>query len=156
VKRIWAPWRKEYLTLKKDKSCIFCDGKKSRSQDKKRYIVARTKHSFAMLNKYPYNNGHVMIAPKRHIKGLEYLKENELLDLMNLVNQIKLRLDRALKPEGYNIGLNIGKIAGAGFPGHVHVHIVPRWSGDTNYMPVISNTKVVSYSLSDMYKLLKD
>ena len=96
-----------------------------------------------------------MVAPRRHVKGLELLKDSELLDLMKLVNYTKKKIDMRLKPAGYNIGLNAGKIAGAGFPGHVHIHIVPRWQGDTNFMPVISGTKVVSCSLDEMWKLLK-
>ena len=96
-----------------------------------------------------------MVAPQRHLKSLELLQEAELLDLMNLVNYTKKKIDRSLKPMGYNIGLNLGKVAGAGFPGHVHIHIVPRWQGDTNFMPVLSDTKIVSYSLDEMYNLLK-
>ena len=108
-----------------------------------------------MLNIYPYNNGHVMVAPRRHVKSLELLSEPELLDLMKLVNSTKLELDKKLKPDGYNIGMNIGKVGGAGFAGHVHVHIVPRWIGDTNFMPITADTKIVSESLDAMYKLLK-
>ena len=96
-----------------------------------------------------------MVAPSRHVKSLEFLDEKELLDLMKLVNHTKKKIDKSLKPHGYNIGLNIGRIAGAGFPGHAHIHIVPRWNGDTNFMPVLSGTKVVSYSLDDMYHTLK-
>ena len=96
-----------------------------------------------------------MIAPYRHVKSLELLKEKELLDLMNLVNHTKKVIDRVLAPAGYNIGINLGRLAGAGFPGHVHIHIVPRWEGDTNFMPVISSTKVIPYSLNAMYDLLK-
>lgn len=96
-----------------------------------------------------------MIAPYRHIKSLELLKKDELLDLMDLLNHTKKKIDKRLKPSGYNIGLNIGKIAGAGFPGHVHIHIVPRWVGDTNFMPVVSDVKIVSYSLDEIYNLLK-
>jgi ATP adenylyltransferase len=109
-----------------------------------------------MLNRYPYNNAHVMVAPYRHVKSLELLKNEELLDLMHLVNATKIKIDRLLKPEGYNIGINIGRIAGAGFPNHVHIHIVPRWAGDTNFMPVVSDTKIVPYSLDDAYTMLRD
>ncbi len=154
MQKIWAPWRTKYITLKKPETCIFCLGRKKTS-DLKSYILKRTEYSFSMLNKYPYNNAHVMVAPKRHVKSLELLNERETLDLMDLVNYTKKRIDKALKPSGYNIGLNIGKIAGAGFPGHMHIHIVPRWLGDTNFMPVLSDTKVVSSSLAEIYKLLK-
>ena len=152
--KIWAPWRKKYITLKKNKKCIFCVGRK-KGPDKKRYILKKGKHAFSMLNLYPYNNAHIMVAPYRHVSALTLLSEKELLDLFNLVNLMTKKIDKLLKPTGYNIGLNIGKVAGAGFPGHVHVHIVPRWRGDTNFIPVISNTKVISSSMDEMYKLLK-
>ena len=155
MERIWAPWRKEYITMKKVKGCIFCIKKKSKTYDKKNYILKREKHSFSILNRYPYNNAHVMIAPNRHVKSLELLKDEELLNLLKLLNYTKKKIDKHLKPMGYNIGLNIGTVAGAGFPGHVHFHIVPRWQGDTNCMPVISDTKVIPYSLDDIYKILK-
>ena len=108
-----------------------------------------------MLNIYPYNNGHVMVAPKRHVKSIEYLTDSELSDLIKLVVKTKKVLDKKMKPQGYNIGFNIGKVGGAGFAGHVHIHIVPRWLGDTNFMPAIFNTKIVSDSLDAMYKLYR-
>jgi len=155
MERMWAPWRVKYITQKKPGKCIFCGFKKAKTSDKNNYLLKRIKHSFSMLNRYPYNNAHVMVVPYRHVSSLELLNENELLDLMNLVNYTKKRIDKLLKPAGYNIGLNIGRIAGAGFPGHVHIHIVPRWKGDTNFMPVIMNAKVISVSLSEVRKLLK-
>jgi ATP adenylyltransferase len=108
-----------------------------------------------MLNLYPYNNGHIMVAPYRHVKSLEFLSAKELMDVMSLVNAAKIDLEKELKPDGFNIGLNIGKVAGAGFAGHVHIHIVPRWLGDTNFMPVTAGTKVISESLEAMRKVLK-
>lgn len=108
-----------------------------------------------MLNTFPYNNGHIMISPLRHISEISQLKEIELLDLFKTLNATKKLLDRAFKPHGYNIGINISKDAGAGVIGHLHIHLVPRWRGDTNFMPVISNTKVISQSLDDLYKQLK-
>lgn len=96
-----------------------------------------------------------MVAPYRHVRSLECLTDVELLDLMKLVNRIKTLVDKKLKPHSFNIGLNVGKVAGAGFAGHIHIHIVPRWTGDTNFMPILANTKVVSESLDAMYKLLK-
>ncbi len=151
---LWAPWRSKYIYLRKHKKCIFCAAKSPRD-DKKRYIIERSAYSFAMLNLYPYNNGHVMVAPFRHVRSLELLSGPEIGDIMALVNRIKTRLDKKLSPRGYNIGLNIGKVAGAGFAGHIHVHIVPRWAGDTNFMPMTAGTKVVSESLDAMYRLLK-
>jgi ATP adenylyltransferase len=108
-----------------------------------------------MLNIYPYNNGHVMVAPFRHVRDLDKLKADELSDLMETVVRVKSLLDRKLKPHGYNIGINIGHVAGAGFAGHIHVHIVPRWKGDTNFMPVVADFKIVSESLKAMYRALK-
>lgn len=108
-----------------------------------------------MLNLYPYNNAHVMIAPYRHVKTLEALNDAEILDLLRLLNRVKLRIDKRFHPHGYNIGANIGKVAGAGFAGHIHLHIVPRWKGDTNFIPVVGNVKIVSESLDAMYRLLK-
>ena len=155
MERIWAPWRKEYITLKKTKGCIFCAALKVKSSPKSKYLLKREGRAFSILNRYPYNNAHVMVAPNRHVKSLELLRDNELLDLMKLVNYTKKKIDRLLKPAAYNIGLNIGRVAGAGFPGHVHIHIVPRWQGDSNFMPVISDTKVVPHSLDGIWEMLK-
>lgn len=152
--RLWAPWRKNCITRKKPKGCIFCAGLKKGS-DKKRYVLKRERHAFSMLNLYPYNNAHVMVAPYKHVKTLELLSDAELLGLFKLMNYTKKKIDRRLKPAGYNIGLNIGRVAGAGFPGHVHVHIVPRWRGDTNFISVVSEARVVSRSLDEMWKLLR-
>ncbi len=151
--KLWAPWRSKYIYLRKNKSCIFCGNKKVCS--KTDYLLSRSIHSFSMLNLYPYNNGHVMVAPYRHVKSLELLTETELCDLMKLVNKTKVKIDKLLKPHGFNIGLNVGKVGGAGFAGHVHIHVVPRWTGDTNFMPVTGNTKIISESLDVMHKLLK-
>ena len=151
--KLWAPWRSKYIYLRKNKKCIFCGNKEVRS--KTNYIIRRSAHSFSILNIFPYNNGHVMIAPYRHVKTLELLTDAELIDLMKLVNKTKTDIDKKLKPHGYNIGLNIGKVGGAGFAGHIHIHVVPRWTGDTNFMPVTGDTKVMSESLDAMHKLLK-
>ena len=147
MNNLWAPWRRRYIISHKNKGCIFCKPKD--------YVLEKSKHSFSILNIYPYNNGHVMVAPLRHVRSLEYLSEEEMKDLMRLVVKTKKTLDKKLKPQGYNIGLNIGRIGGAGFPGHIHVHIVPRWMGDTNFMPTVFNTKIVSDSLDAMYRLYK-
>jgi Diadenosine tetraphosphate (Ap4A) hydrolase and other HIT family hydrolases len=108
-----------------------------------------------MLNIYPYNNGHVMVAPYRHVNSLEYLKPEELKDLMDLVVKTKKTLDKKIKPDGYNIGLNLGRVAGAGFAGHIHIHVVPRWTGDNNFMPAACGTKVISESLDEMCRIYK-
>ncbi|MBN1526686.1 MAG: HIT domain-containing protein [Candidatus Omnitrophica bacterium] len=152
--KIWAPWRSRYIYLKKRKRCIFCGARNARDTGK-RYIVDRTRHSFSMLNMFPYNNAHVMVSPYRHVRSLEELDRAEMTDLFELVNATTARLTKEFKPHGFNIGVNIGRVAGAGYEGHVHVHIVPRWLGDSNFMPVVANTKVVSDSLDSVYKRLK-
>ncbi len=151
-KRLWAPWRVKYVRNKKNKQCIFCRAK--RSPDKN-YVIFKTKHSLCLLNLFPYNNGHMLIAPLRHVKELSQLKDAEILDFFRALNQVKLLLDKTLRPEGYNIGLNLTEHAGAGIPGHLHLHIVPRWKGDTNFMPVVYGTKVISQSLDELTRLLK-
>lgn len=153
--KLWAPWRSKYITsVKSIKGCIFCAKPKAKD-DRSNYIVSRTPHSFSMLNIYPYNNGHIMIAPYRHVKDLNKLSEKEMLDLFNLLNESQELIARALKPDGFNIGINLGRAAGAGYKSHLHIHIVPRWVGDVNFMPVFTSTKVVSESLDALYSKLK-
>lgn len=152
MNKIWAPWRIAYIkNIKKEKGCLFCRAFKS-SQDKKNLVFMRSNHCIAMLNLYPYNNGHILIAPNRHIKYIELLNNEELLDLMATAAKIKTILDKILRPQGYNIGMNLGKIAGAGIDKHLHMHIVPRWSADTNFMPTVSDAKIISQSLDALYK----
>ena len=152
---LWAPWRITYLKSfrRKTKGCLLCQAARSR-RDKDRYVFLRSAHAVGLLNIYPYNNGHVMIAPKRHVGRLGLLKNEELCDIMKQVGATTRRLDKILKPDGYNIGINIGRAAGAGIAKHLHVHIVPRWSGDTNFMPVCGSTKVISQSLDALYARL--
>lgn len=155
MNKVWAPWRKEYIVNKKTKGCIFCSKPRSR-QDKKNFIIKRTNFSFSILNIFPYNNGHVMIAPFKHTKDLRDLSNREMLDLISLLKDTCTLLDKVLEPKAYNIGINIGKLSGAGFSEHLHIHIVPRWEGDTNFMPVIFDTKVIPESLSSLYQRLRD
>ncbi len=150
---LWAPWRMRYIRKKNTKGCVFCRAAKSQS-DKKNYVVLRSNLSISILNLFPYNSGHLMVSPRRHINDVNKLSEKEIVDLFRLINKTKNILDRVLKPEGYNIGINIGKVSGAGIAGHLHIHIVPRWKADTNFMPVVFNTKVVSQSLKELYKSL--
>lgn len=152
--RLWAPWRIKYVSRKKQKGCIFCKVLKEK-KDKKNFVVLRSRYCFAILNTFPYNNGHVMIVPKKHLKSIEDLGEVELLDMNKVLIKIKSALKKILSPSGFNIGMNIGKVAGAGIANHLHTHIVPRWLGDINCMPVIANTKVVSQSLEELYLKLK-
>ncbi|HBR14691.1 MAG TPA: HIT family hydrolase [Candidatus Omnitrophica bacterium] len=155
--KLWAPWRNKYITqvIQENKACVFCKifGEK---KDKENYILVRTQHNYSVLNLYPYNNGHVLLVPHRHVNDLSKLKKKEREDLFDLLEATKVTLDCVLKPEGYNIGINLGRVAGAGFPGHLHVHLVPRWKGDMNFMPVTGNTKVISQSLKTLYNQLKN
>jgi len=154
--KLWAPWRVPYITavVEKKKGCVFCAMLKEQ-YDAKNYIVTRKKTCFAVLNLYPYNNGHLLVLPNRHVNDLSKLSRDERNELMDLLDEMKALLDAVLHPDGYNIGINLGRVAGAGFPGHVHIHLVPRWSGDMNFMPVIAQTKVISQSLTALYKQLQ-
>ncbi len=155
MKNIWAPWRKEFILSKKEENCFFCEAIKD-NQDRKNLVLYRGKECFCILNKYPYNNGHLMIAPKMHKDDLSKLNDSEMLELLTLSRDVKNILAKKLKPEGFNLGINFGKVAGAGVEDHIHLHIVPRWTGDTNFMPVIAETKVIPQSLDDLYLELKD
>jgi ATP adenylyltransferase len=146
MNRLWAPWRHKFLSHPRPKGCIFCQRPKSRNGSKA-LIVSRGREVYTILNLYPYNNGHLMIAPYRHLKNIGLLSQSEILELFQMANRAIKKLDKTLKPHGYNIGFNIGRAAGAGFDKHIHLHIVPRWSGDTNFMPVLSGTRVISESL---------
>lgn len=155
--KLWAPWRIRYITKndKKEKGCLFCNIIKEK-KDKQNLIFIRTKESFAVLNLYPYNNGHCMIVPNKHVSDLKKLSRDQKLDLYDLLEDVKELLEKKLKPEGFNIGLNIGRVAGAGIPGHIHIHIVPRWNGDNNFMPTVAGTKVISQSLEQLYEILNN
>jgi len=151
--KLWAPWRINYLKAKKSGACIFCAAARGKE---KSAMIFKKKHSLCLLNIYPYNNGHLMVSPLRHIKKHTELTDTETLDVFKAVADATRLLDTVLKPDGYNIGINLSEFAGAGIPGHLHVHIVPRWKGDTNFMPVTANTKIISQSLKELYVLLKN
>jgi ATP adenylyltransferase len=152
--KLWAPWRINYISSKiKAKGCIFCQAKKSKFKD---YVIFKTKKSICLLNIYPYNNGHLLVSPLRHIADLELLSQEEILDIFKSLKRAKRLLQKVLKPQGYNLGFNLGRPAGAGITGHLHLHIVPRWVGDNNFMPVTNNTKVISQSLDELSKRLKN
>jgi ATP adenylyltransferase len=151
--KLWAPWRINYVKAKPSKKCLFCKAALAKEKNHRIFI---TQHSLCILNIFPYNNGHVMVAPRRHVRELSELKEREVIDLFNSISTAKALLDKVLTPQGYNIGINISDVAGAGIPGHLHVHIVPRWKGDTNFMPVLFGTKIISQSLEELQKLLKN
>jgi len=149
--KLWAPWRITYVSATRASTCIFCRAFKEK-KDKKNFVIARSRHSFAILNTFPYNNGHVMIVSNRHVPSIEKLKDEEILDINKVLIKILAALKSVLKPAGFNVGINLGKVAGAGIDKHVHIHVVPRWLGDTNFMPVLTNTKIISQSLDELYK----
>lgn len=152
-KLLWAPWRINYVGKKKQKGCIFCRAKINFGKD---YVIFKTEKSICMLNIYPYNNGHILISPLRHIADISLASEAEILDIFRVLKKAKVLLGKVLKPQGYNVGFNLGPAAGAGITGHLHLHIVPRWYGDTNFMPVCGAAKVISQSLDELAKLLKN
>ncbi len=154
---LWAPWREKYIEQcgMKKKSCIFCHILKE-NDDKKHYIFMRSAHSFAVLNIYPFSGGHTLVIPNRHVADLEGLAVEERADLIELVVRVKGVMAKAINPEAFNVGMNLGAAAGAGIPKHMHMHIVPRWKGDVNFMPAIFGTKVIPVSLDKVYKRLMD
>jgi ATP adenylyltransferase len=153
---LWAPWRINYIqALDKTDGCFICNNLRRPDDDDKNLVLWRTKHSIVILNRFPYNNGHLLIAPVRHIAELDQATEEELLDMIKLVSQSQKALSLAIQPHGFNVGMNFGRCAGAGLPSHLHIHVVPRWDGDTNFMSVCSDTKVISQSLSELLELLK-
>ncbi len=157
LSRIWAPWRAQYIQEGApdgaSDGCFLCRGL-AEDRDRENYLVFRGPHSVVVLNRYPYNNGHLLVAPRVHRGTLRELEGAELVEPIQVLRRMTLILDRLLRPQGYNIGLNQGKAAGAGLPGHLHWHIVPRWDGDTNFMPVLGNTKVIVESLNEFYDRL--
>ena len=156
-KTLWAPWRIGYITgLDKDnKDCFFCHYLAHPEADEENHVLWRTDHCLAVLNRYPYNNGHMLVAPKRHVEDLSDLSDVELLEMMRLVDNVKTCVRACLQPHGYNIGINLGRTGGAGLPGHLHTHLVPRWRGDTNFMSVCGGTDVISQSMVELLALLR-
>ncbi len=153
-KRLWAPWRMKYILSDKKKDCVFCSALQQ-DDPEKIHILYQDKHAFVIMNIFPYNSGHLMAVPRRHVAELEDLEQDQLLNLMNLVSLSIKILKKALQPQGFNIGMNLKREAGAGIEDHIHWHIVPRWSGDTNFMPILSETKVISQHITDTYNRLK-
>lgn len=155
-KNLWAPWRLAYVVQDRQSAgqgCFICAGLAAR-EDRRNWIVTRTTHSVVVLNRYPYNNGHLLIAPQAHKASLAELTSDEVLDTQQTLSRMVSVLQQLLRPDGFNIGLNLGKVAGAGLPGHLHWHVVPRWEGDTNFMPVLAEVKVIVQSLEALYDLL--
>ena len=144
MERLWAPWRMEYITGEQRPGCLFCRVLKDPGDKDAELVVWRPKDAIVLLNKFPYNPGHAMVAPIAHKGELEELDDAQASDLMRALKRTIAVIKAALKPEGFNVGANIGRVAGAGIPDHVHLHVVPRWNGDTNFMPVLADVKVVN------------
>jgi len=157
MERLWAPWRLDYVSdPDKEASCFLCEAGRARGDDRARLVLWRGASCFCILNRWPYNNGHLMVAPYEHKADLAELSEEELLDQMRMLRRCQRALKDKMNPAGFNIGLNLGKPAGAGVAGHIHWHIVPRWEGDTNFMPVLSDTKVLPQSLESVWEVLHE
>jgi ATP adenylyltransferase len=152
---LWAPWRIDYILGPKEGECIFCAAAAA-SDDATAGVIDRATRCFTMLNAYPYASGHVMVSPYRHVGELERLDDDESLDLMRLARRAVAALRTVMSPDGFNAGLNLGTVAGAGFADHLHLHVVPRWRGDTSFMPVIGGARVVPQALDVTRRLLAD
>ncbi len=151
MKHLWAPWRMEFiLGKKKPKGCIFCTFPKEK-KDKQNLIVFRGKHTFVILNRYPYNNGHLMVIPYRHTANLADLERDELSELMSMTTEVVNILKKTHGPQGFNLGMNLGAAAGAGIKEHLHMHIVPRWVGDTNFMTVLGEVRSIPNHLTESF-----
>lgn len=144
---LWAPWRIEYITGPKSEKCIFCE-------PDPQHLIERGERCLALLNAFPYAPGHVMVAPLRHVAALEDLDDGELLETMQLARRLVEALGSTMSPHGFNIGLNLGKVAGAGIADHLHLHVVPRWEGDNNFMPVLGETRVMPQALEETRRVL--
>jgi len=153
AKTLWAPWRMEYILSEKSGDCILCLDK-DKSNDKKRLVLYRSSQSFVILNRYPYNNGHLMVAPLAHIANIEDLNSEASLDMFQLLQESIKILRTCLKADGFNIGINIGRVGGAGVEEHLHIHLVPRWNGDTNFMAVLNDVRIMPEYLEDSYNKL--
>ncbi len=156
--QIWAPWRLDYVAeepVKKPKGCFLCHYRDDAEGDADNYVVTRGKRTIVVLNRFPYNNGHLLVAPLTHKATLQDLTTEELIECAEYLREMTSLLKKTISAEGFNVGLNLGAVAGAGLPGHLHWHIVPRWSGDTNFMPTVANVKVIPQSLRTLHDCLQ-
>ncbi len=159
MKNLWAPWRLEFVSSAYEaEGCFLCAAgatEPGEAADREQLIIARGKHCFCMLNKFPYSNGHLLISPYEHVDKLDALDDAAMLEMMRMACIARQALENSVNAQGFNIGLNLGRDAGAGVADHLHLHVVPRWRGDTNFLPVISETKVIPQSLHDVWKKLR-
>lgn len=156
MERIWAPWRGEYIedSIKGHKSCVFCEIQKT-PPSKENLLVFKNDYAMVVMNKFPYNNGHILVMPLKHVVSFDELSENEFIELNNLLKKAIRVIKKVYSPEGLNIGLNMGRVSGAGIDKHIHYHVVPRWNGDTNFMPVTGQTKIISEHIISSYEKIK-
>ena len=155
MKQLWAPWRLAFVEkVNHDAGCIFCE-KPALKQDRSAFILWRGRHAYVLMNIYPYNNGHLLIAPYQHLATIEDLPSPVLFDMMRLVQRAIKAIRQAYAPEGFNLGINQGRVAGAGIEHHIHLHIVPRWDADTNFMPLLGETRVLPQHLKASFARLK-
>ncbi len=157
MERLWRPWRNAYvrdIENIRDEGCIFCD-EPAGGDDSASLILYRGQKAFIIMNRFPYNTGHVMVSPYRHVGELEELDGEEAEELLALTVLAVKAIKREMRPQGFNLGMNLGKVAGAGFDKHLHVHVVPRWQGDTNFMPVVGEAKVMPESLEENYRRIR-
>lgn len=154
--RMWAPWRMEYIRAPKEEGCFLCRYMQADpSQDGANLVLHRGRTCWMVLNRYPYNGGHLMVAPVRHVAELSALGDEEALELMRLTLAAERLMKQVLQAQGVNVGMNIGEAAGAGLKEHIHMHVVPRWVGDTNFMPVLGHVRVMPQALDELWKELK-
>ena len=158
METLWSPWRHEYINAvgseNPNRSCLFCFAKKDPAQDESNLVVARGDENFVMLNRYPYTGGHLMIAPYEHVASLADASKATSDEMMDLAKRCESALREVYRPEGFNVGMNLGRVAGAGVADHIHLHIVPRWGGDTNFMTSVADTRVLPEDLATTYRKL--
>ncbi len=153
MERIFAPWRIRYVLATKPKDCVFCSA--ARGDEREMLVVYKAERSFVIMNRHPYNPGHVMVCPKRHVPSTEDLSDEELLEIMRLLNLSMKAIRLSMNPDGFNLGVNLGRVAGAGIADHLHFHVVPRWSGDTSFMPVLADVQIIPEALEESYEKIR-
>lgn len=154
MEHMWSPWRMDYIRGEKPQGCFLCQALAHQDQDREALVLNRATTSFIIMNRYPYNNGHLMVVPQRHVAQLEELSPEERAELFEEATRCVSALRKLMQPEGFNVGFNLGEAAGAGLKEHLHLHVVPRWKGDTNFMTSLGGTRVVPQDLPELYDLL--
>lgn len=155
MEKLWAPWRGEFVSgLSNENGCFLCSIGAKPCKDAENFVIARRDNVYALLNRFPYNTGHLLVATYRHVGEFSELTDAELIEMLRFCDSLTTLLKREMKAQGFNVGLNLGRAAGAGVEGHIHLHIVPRWNGDTNFMPVLADVKVLPHDLPTIHAML--